>query len=255
MGKDPAFPLYASDWLGSAARSRMTLEQQGAYWNLLCHQWADKTCSLLDNDEELAALSGMNEGWLENGCQLVRRWFPPHPNQEGRVANPRMLEVRQERDVWIEKSREGGRKSAEVRRAKSRSKGTSGKLKGGSTTVPTKRQPNANTSSPSSSPSSSPKKTPKSPFSLDDIDYPESLDTPEVRKAITEWLEYKGGTYKKPAMQIGKMLRYDWVDSPATLIEAIDRGIGNGWKGIFPPDDSKGNGKKYPRDPKGFFDV
>jgi len=144
MSKDPAFPFYASDWLGSNMRAQMTLEQQGAYVNLLARQWSEATCSLPDDDKVLAKLSEMGEGWFNGGCQLVRDCFPPHPNQTGRIANPRLLELRAERDKWIEKSRLGGLKSVESKRLQ--------RSKGGSTTVLTNGQPNANTPSPSPSP-------------------------------------------------------------------------------------------------------
>lgn len=163
MGKDPAFPFYASDWLGSNARAPMSLAEQGAYINLLARQWSDKTCSLPDDDDVLAALSEMHEGWLVNGCPLVRVCFPPHPHLEGRIANVRLLELRGERDEWIEKSRKGGRKSAAARKLRQQADGKGGG-KGGATTVGTKRQPKGNSPSSSSSPSSSKKKKPPTPF-------------------------------------------------------------------------------------------
>ena len=52
--KSPAFPFYASDWLGSTKRAMMTAEQRAGYIDLLCHQWSHETCSLPDDDEILA---------------------------------------------------------------------------------------------------------------------------------------------------------------------------------------------------------
>ena len=37
--KLPYFPLYTHDWLSGRATSIMTLEQQGAFLNLLAHAW------------------------------------------------------------------------------------------------------------------------------------------------------------------------------------------------------------------------
>ena len=88
----------------------MTPAERGAYIDLLAHQWGDSTCSLPDDDVVLAALSGLGEGWLPDGSQMLRRCFPPHPTLEGRVASPRLLELRAEREAWIEKSRAGGRR-------------------------------------------------------------------------------------------------------------------------------------------------
>ena len=152
MGKDPAFPFYASDWLGSNRRAMMSLTQQGAYLLLLCRQWSDPTCSLPDDDGALAGLSELGEGWLTIGCPLVRDCFPKHPDLEGRLANLKMLELRAERDKWAAKSSKGGKKSAAKRRAKSKPVKGFGKVKGGGTKHPTNSQPNGNTPSPSPSP-------------------------------------------------------------------------------------------------------
>ncbi len=159
MSKDPAFPFYASDWLGSNTRAMMSLEQQGAYFTLLCRQWTDPTCSLPDDDDVLARLSGLNKGWFTDGSQIVRDCFEPHPTLNGRIANRRLLDVRAERDDWSDKSRQGGQKSGVVRRVKAAARKASVATKGGSTTVgskgATKHEPNVNTPSSSSSPSPS----------------------------------------------------------------------------------------------------
>ena len=160
-GKAPAFQFYASDWLGSNKRAMMSLEQQGAYLLLLCRQWSDPTCSLPDDDGLLAGLSELGEGWFTIGCPLVRDCFPKHPTLDGRLANPKLLELRYEKDEWRAKSSMGGKKSGAARRAKSGAATTCDTKKSANQTRtkhPTKReptpQPNANTPSPSPSPNS-----------------------------------------------------------------------------------------------------
>lgn len=180
MGKDPAMPFYVNDWLSSARVACMTLEQQGAYMRLLCHCWASQEAAIPDDDEQLAALSGMGQRWLKNGCQLVRVCFQPHPNKPGFLTNERVAELWVERLEWKEKSRIGGKNSA----AKRWGKKTSGKDKGGSKMVNglvvTKRQPKGNSSSSSSSSSS-----------IVNTPLPPSLDTPAFREAFKGWLTYK----------------------------------------------------------------
>ena len=233
MGKDPAFPFYASDWLGSNKRCQMTLEQQGAYINLLARQWSDPLCSLPDNDQALAMLSEMGQGWLANGCQLVRDCFPPHPNQTGRIANVRLLELRKERDEWTEKSRQGGLKSAENKRLR--------KAKGGTTTVSTKRQPNANTPSSSSSPSSKSKKKPLTPYDPKTTKLPNALATDAFRAAWAEWCDYRREDKKKPLTpRMVKMQLKEMAEMGAPrAIEAIEYTIGRDWQGLRQPDNPK----------------
>ena len=153
MAKNPAFQFYASDWLGSTKRAMMTPAQRGAYIDLLCHQWGDETCSLPDDDELLAGLSGLGEAWGKGGYKMVRPCFPPHPTLEGRIANPRLLEIRAEREEWVEKSRLGGLKSAEKRwGSKGGYKMVTENCNQTVTKGVTKGQPKCNPPSPSPSP-------------------------------------------------------------------------------------------------------
>jgi len=208
MAKDPAFPWYASDWLGSNLRAMLTLEQQGAYINLLCRQWTDPTCSLPDDDEALACLSELGLGWLKGACHLLRKGFPKHPELEGRIANPRLLEVRVERDDFLAKSSKGGKKSGKVRAAKARQKRTSARTKGGSSNLGSKREANVKSSLPSPSPSSSSKKPPKSPTgdSLDSVASPYS-------QAFVAWWEL----YPR---KVGKLKAAKAYEAAVKLIKA-----------------------------------
>lgn len=86
----PAFQWYPRDWLASDARALMTLEQRGAYLDLLSRAWLDDPpCSLPDDDAELAMLSGLGEKWAEAGA-LIRKSFVA---KDGRLWNTKQLEV------------------------------------------------------------------------------------------------------------------------------------------------------------------
>lgn len=147
MGKDPSMPFYVNDWLSSSKVCCMSLEQQGAFVRLLCHCWASQDASIPDDENALAALSGMGEGWLKGGSTMVLRCFQPHPHLSGCLTNQKVYDLWEERQQWREKSRQGGLKSA----AKRRSSKDLGESKGGSTTLATKVQPKGNSSSSSSS--------------------------------------------------------------------------------------------------------
>lgn len=125
MSKYPWFPMFASDWLGSTKRAVMTLEEQGAYMNLLAHQWGDDQCCLPDDDDVLAALSELRDRWVKGTCNPLRRCFPPHPTREGFVANPKLLKVWANKEEQRRRSSEGGKKSAQLRKE---GKGTSSTL-------------------------------------------------------------------------------------------------------------------------------
>src|SRR5215831_704618 len=137
MNRAPAFQFYAKDWLSSKKIAMMTLEEEGAYIHLLAHCWDSPDCTLPDDDSELAQLSRMGERWFNGGSTTLRKSFVPHPRKPGRLTNLRLLEEFRKYTRWIQKSREGGLRSGDVRRKH---------LKGGSTVV----EPNGNSSSSSS---------------------------------------------------------------------------------------------------------
>lgn len=137
--KAPAFQFYAKDWLSSAKVQLMPPEYEGGYIRLLAYCWDSGDCSLPDDDEELATLSRLGQGWFNGGSKVVRRCFVPHPDKPGFLTNEKLLEQHRKLLSWREKSRAGGRKSAQQRAEKH------GDLKGGSTTVPRVEQPKGNT--------------------------------------------------------------------------------------------------------------
>jgi hypothetical protein len=114
--------------------------------------------------------------------------------------------------------------------------------------TPTNDQPNANQTPTNDQPNATYKKVKKdkkvkneintSSFSvLDDITYPDGLDTADVRQAISEWLDYKRVSkkpYKQPARQISKLLAEKWVTSPAVFVSAVDSSIARGYAGVYP---------------------
>jgi uncharacterized protein YdaU (DUF1376 family) len=130
MSKSPAFQIYPGDLLSSPRVAVMTTEEFGAYMKLIFYSWLDADCTIPDDDNQLAAMTGLGEGWLKGASRVVRACFEPHPRLVGRLVNLRLVEERVKQLEWSAKSAAGGRKSAQVRRAKALEL-----LKGGSTTL------------------------------------------------------------------------------------------------------------------------
>ena len=85
-----------------------------------------------------------------------------------------------------------------------------------------------------------------------DIVFPDWIgDTPEVRAAITDWVDYKIGRrqkYKDPAGQMSRLLRSTEDGQPkfqsATIfIESVNNSIAANWAGCHPPKGNSGNGR------------
>ena len=149
-GKAPAFQFYANDWLGSTNVMLMTPAQEGAYIRLLAIAWNAPDCGLPDDDEQLAALSRLGEGWFNGGSTILRKCFVC---RDGRLYNSRLLAERKKQEEWRKKSRAGGKASAAKRLRR----------KNGSRVVEPPYQPKGNSSSSSTSSTSSTSKTPCSP--------------------------------------------------------------------------------------------
>ena len=90
----PAFQLYPNDWLGSLNRKLMTLQEQGAYFNLLCHYW-NSGCSGIPNDpEKLRLLADWDEkldgAWTEAMAKLSRCFV----TRRGKWHNEKLYTIR-----------------------------------------------------------------------------------------------------------------------------------------------------------------
>jgi uncharacterized protein YdaU (DUF1376 family) len=121
MTKRPAFQFYPGDWLGSQRVSLLTLEEEGAYLRLLASCWQHG--SIPSDPDKIARLIG--KGASTTLATTLATMFQPHPLESASLVHDRLERERDKQDAWAEKSREGGRKSAEKRQ----------NLKGGSTTV------------------------------------------------------------------------------------------------------------------------
>lgn len=114
MAKSPAFQFYPKDWLSSRNVRRMTPEQRGGYWELLAHAWLDDGCSLPDDDNELAFLSGLGDRWPECS-ENIRRCFEKKGNK---LYNTRLLQEADKQEAYRKQCSDAGKRSAEVRKNK-----------------------------------------------------------------------------------------------------------------------------------------
>jgi uncharacterized protein YdaU (DUF1376 family) len=131
--KPPAFQKYAQDWLVGTAH--LSLEAQGAYERLICHEWVDGP---LPNDPpHLAKLLGVTAKRFARIWGELARHFPVQ--EDGRLANPRLEFERQKQVGYRLVQSMKGKASVEAR------------LKLGSGSVQPRGEPKVNLSFSSSS--------------------------------------------------------------------------------------------------------
>jgi uncharacterized protein YdaU (DUF1376 family) len=109
--KSPAFQFYPADYTSSQRVRLLTLEEEGAYINLLCSCWLHGS---IPADPAMAARL-VGKGCSATLATTVLTMFTPS-SQAGRMVHERLERERLKQSDWREKSASGGRKSAELRK-------------------------------------------------------------------------------------------------------------------------------------------
>ena len=114
--KNPSFPCYVNNLLGSGRVAAMSNAELGGYWLLLCRAWNEEDCGLPDDDEILAAWSRFNGDWLKHKPKIMRCFR----EQNGRLYNDRLLACRKDQDTYHEECSQAGKIGAARRWGKRR---------------------------------------------------------------------------------------------------------------------------------------
>lgn len=138
-----SYPWYPADWRMSRAFSTMTLEQQGAYRNLLDMYYRQGRLPL--DEEELRMYSGANPREWKRVWPVVSLWFA---KQSDWLVNAKADEIYKKLENWQQKRREGAKKTNELR---------SGIAPSVATVASTTTTTTTSTTTPSSSSALSPK--------------------------------------------------------------------------------------------------
>lgn len=115
--KDPAFLWYCTAWLQSERVRSMTLEQRGAYVDLLSFGWLHG--SIPSCPKRLAAMLGLSSSQFVLVWSAVGECWSEMPGNPGRLINERQEHERAERKTRAEEMRQrgqaGGKQSVKQR--------------------------------------------------------------------------------------------------------------------------------------------
>jgi hypothetical protein len=134
----PAFQFYPKEYLASEKVAMMDLAYEGPYLRALCYCWLNG--SIPSDPKQLARLIGKN--CSEDGARVVQECFILDSENPSRMVHSTLERERAKQGAWSEKSANGGKKSAKIRKEKA-------ELKGGSNLV----EPKVNIAFASPSPS------------------------------------------------------------------------------------------------------
>lgn len=239
----PAFQFYPADWISSQRVQMLSLEEEGAYIRLVASCWQHG--SIPADAEKCARLIG--KGCSTTLATVVQAMFQPHPNDGTKLVHDRLEMEREKQALWRQKSADGGRKSAEKRAEKAKSKEPSpGESKGGSRVVEPPYQPNGNSSSSSSSSITpiSPNGKPPAPPSLE-LEAQQTIPilTPEQkevaswfgRRSTTAWSDKERKAWAKIAKPIEpddwKAVRWFYTQSGCQYLRRDLLTLLNNWSG------------------------
>lgn len=130
--KPAAFSFFPHDWLSSPKIMLMTPAEEGAYIRLLCIAWDDPTCSLPDDDDQLARLSRLGADWQNGSGKVLRDCFESHPKLPFRLVNKKLFFLKQKNLLWRKKCSDGGVSSGNSRRNNGKGTSTKDEVKGNS---------------------------------------------------------------------------------------------------------------------------
>jgi uncharacterized protein YdaU (DUF1376 family) len=144
VDRSPAFQFYPKDFLSDLNVRVMTWEQKGIYTELLCHCWLEDGIQ-----KELV------ERWFNGGSEVLQPVLKCFYEKDGKYHHKRLDHEREKQQEWSQKSKYGGIKSGESRRARPVKRRNRINNEGWLNQTRTKGEPNTNISSSSSSSSSS----------------------------------------------------------------------------------------------------
>lgn len=239
MAKNPAFQMYAADFLTDT--SHWQADEVGVYTRLLLTQWVNG--SLPADINRLARIAGvpgevMAKVWLTVGCKFVDDGY-------GNLVNLRMEKSRSDKEAYLRSQSEKGKKSAAARKNKQKiNRGSNSVATGALTeTQPLEDEVEIENEIEVVNDFEKSEKlltdtTPKTTKGRQEIVLP--FDSPEFTEHWQWWRKYKqeqfGFKYKSQVTEqaavndLVKIAKGDEV----TAIEIIRQSIANGWKGFFP---------------------
>ena len=229
--KSPAFQFYPSDYTSSQRVRLLTLEEEGAYINLLCSCWLHGS---IPADPEMAARL-IGKGASTTLATTVLTMFVPS-SEPGRLVHDRLEAERSKQADWRAKSSAGGKKSAENRKGGSRV--VQPPLADGTNQTSTLQSSVFSLqSSKDKDKGGDDSPMPEKKFNAAEASIPSAIDSPEFRAAWADWCQYRresGHTMKSRTAhaQLAEMAGWGKVES----IAAIRQSIRQGWRGVFKPD-------------------
>ena len=187
----PAFQFYPKDYLSSRAVSCMTLEERGAYVNLLCHAWlSDDPGTLPDDPKILAALSGLGEAWPGHALAIAQAFI----GHDGKWIQGRM---KAERQAQIE------RRNSLSRRGRSGAKSKWAKEKDGRAI----NRPLADACLPMASSSSSSSSSSIAESTSQELAVAGATTGAEWDRRFQEWWKIYRKGHKQPALKNWRKIR------------------------------------------------
>jgi uncharacterized protein YdaU (DUF1376 family) len=245
MAKHPALMLWTDAYLSDTRH--LTTAQHGAYLLLLMTMWRSETCSVPDNDDYLALVTGMDVRTWKKNRPVIETFL--QRSEGNALSQKRLLIERKYADEIAAKRAAAGRESARIRGAITPTH-VEHMPNGCSTNVEHTNQQSSNIARLSQSKPIQEEENParartrekptrKLAADVDSVPLPLFLDTQEFRTELRHWVDHKKLkrdelTQYALSLLINRCEGWGLEKSTRLIRNAIERG----WKGVFDPGES-----------------
>lgn len=240
--KLPAMPFYPGDWMKDPELRSVSSAARGLWIDMLCLMWESRRRGYLEigsgrivTTEMLARMTGNS---LDETTAMIQELDDSgvfSRLDHGVIYSRRMVKDERIRSARSDAGKKGGEaRKGDLSKQNSKQKGGKSKASG--------KQKRGSSVSSSISVSTSVEEPP-TPFDFEGVEFPDGMDTSEVRQAIRDWLEYKRKRkepYKDPADQITRLLRLPkFGGDPGVFVASVDLSIVSEWQGVHVGDGGK----------------
>ena len=241
--KLPALQFYPGDWKKDPGIQALEFFDRHVWFELLLlmHDSEERGVLILNGKpmplEAVSRSLGLDKQILTNALTKILDYgVASRRHDDGAIYSRRMVRDEEIRKIRTIAGLQGGNPNLLKQKP--------------TTQVKQKSTPSSSSSSSSSSsdldPPLSPLRGKRPNLKIDDIDFPPSLDTPNARAALADWLDYKTARNQKykSAASVHALLKQWERSGSAGFVEAIQFSMGNNYSGIFAGKNGNGAHKK-----------
>ena len=236
--KRPSFQFYPGDFFRDPGVRAISFAARGLWTDMLCLMHESDRRGYLQlngkpvNAEQLARMTGGSTDEVSRLLQELDNSGVFSRTEHGVMYSRRMVRDERKRELCSDAGKRGGGNPTFRGHPKGVPKGRrKGEAKASSSSSTSVTE--ANASAPPNPPSGG--RSRKLPaFGIDDVTFPDGMETPAVKAAVESWISYKRSRGKgyRSVNGVDILIRKWLMPGPAAFVDAIENSIANNYDGV-----------------------